>query len=286
MQVAINGLLNGALYALVAAGLSLIFGILQVPDFAIGSRLMVGAYAAFFAIVDGHVNYWIGVLVGVLAAALLGAVSELLVYRHLRRAPAVAGFIGALGLLTGIEAIAQMLWTANPRGMPSPYGSGVLRIGSLRIVEQNLVAAVAAVVLIGSLWYYTRSTMNGRAMRAISDDRVGAQLVGISTNRIALLAIIMGSAMAGAAGVLIAPLNSVYPTMADSTVILAFIVIVLSGMQATLGALIGGFVVGLFQSFASRYISVGYTDIYAFVILIAVLLLKPEGLFGKRLSER
>lgn len=286
MQELLNGATLGLLYALVASGLLLIFGILEIPDFALGARLMVGAYCAFFVVSDFHQNYWIGVLASIAAAVVLGLLSELVVYRQLRRGPVAGGFIGALALLTGTEIGVQLLWGADYRKLYSPYDATVLHIGGAAVSEQRVLAAAVALLLIVALHAYLRFTSSGRAMRASIEDRTGALLMGIKPNRMALLAVAVGSALGGAAGGLIGPLYLVYPTMGEGIVIKAFIVVVLAGMRSSLGAIIGALILGLAESYGSRFVSAGFTDAYAFIILMLALTLRPGGLFARKLAAR
>ena len=161
MQELINGLTIGAIYALVASGLVLIFGILEIPDFALGARLMVGAYIAFFVVVKFGLPYWLGVLASILTAMVLGALSELIVYRHLRRAPPMAGFVGALALLMMMEIGVQLLWGANYHKLPSPYSGTILHIGDAAISAQRVIAGIVALVLIVALHSVLKFTRGG-----------------------------------------------------------------------------------------------------------------------------
>jgi branched-chain amino acid transport system permease protein len=286
MEPLVNGLAVGTLYALVASSLLLIFGILEIPDFALGGRLMLGGYVAW--IVAGALGrpYWLGVAASVIAAALLGAVSEVGVYRHLRRGPALGGFVGALVLLTITEVVAQLVWGATYRKVPSPYESTVFDIAGAHITAQRALAGVAALALIGLLHLYLRGTRSGAAMRATIEDRAGARLVGISPNRMALLAVTIGSGLAGAAGALLAPIYLVYPTAGDNILIKALIVVVLAGMRSSLGAIFGALLLGVIESYGSVFVSAGFTDAYAFVVLIVALVIRPSGLFSREVLAR
>lgn len=223
----------------------LIFGILEIPDFALGGRIMLGGYVGYFAVSSLHVNYWLALMLGGLAGAALGVASELLVYRHLRNSPLLVGFVGALVLLTATETIAQVLWSADRKVLDSPYQDQLLTFAGIRITEQRVVAGGLALALIAALHLYLRRTASGRAMRATLEDRRGAELVGISPNRMAMVAMGAGSALAGIAGVLLAPMYLVYPTMGDSILIKGLIVIVLAGMRSSLGAILGALLLGL-----------------------------------------
>lgn len=286
MQELINGLTIGSIYALVAAGLLLIFGILEIPDFALGGRLMVGAYVAFFVVVKFGMPYWLGVIAAVVAAAMLGGLSELIVYRHLRRAPPLAGFVGALTLLIMMETGAQLLFGANYRKLPTPLTGSVWHFWGVSIAAQRVLAGAVALVLIVALFVILRFTRGGTAVRATIEDRSGALLMGISPNTVAMIAMVSGSALAGAAGGLIAPIYLVNPTMGTGIVIKAFIIIILAGMRSNLGAIVAALLLGLIESYMSVYVSAGFTDAYGFVFLIVVLMVRPSGLFVRTAVER
>lgn len=287
MQILVNGLALGAIYALVASGLLLIFGILEIPDFALGGRIMVGGYAGYWVAHGLGWHYWLAVLAAALAAGLVGVLSELVVYRHLRKGPnpLLSGFIGALVLLTATEIIAQLLWSADFRKLPSPYQTN-LEFWGVRITEQRLIAGVVALLLIAALHVYLRTTSGGRAMRATLEDRRGAELVGISPSRMAMVAMLIGSALGGVAGALLGPMYLVYPTMGDDILIKGLIVIVLAGMRSSLGAIAAAFLIGISESYGAAYLDVGFSDAYAFLFLIVALIIRPNGLFTKKVLAR
>ncbi|GII64685.1 branched-chain amino acid ABC transporter permease [Sphaerisporangium krabiense] len=288
MQVLANGLALGAIYALVASCLLLIFGILEIPDFALGGRIMVGGYAGYFVADHLGLHYWIAVIAAALAAGAMGVVSELAVYRWLRNTPSplLSGFIGALVLLTATEITAQLLFTADFRKLPSPYESNILQFAGIRITEQRLLAGVVALVLIAALHAYLRGTRGGRAMRATLEDRRGAEIVGISPKKTAMIAMLLGSCLAGVAGALLGPMYLVYPTMGDNILIKGLIVIVLAGMRSSLGAISAALLLGIAESFGASYLSVGFSDAYAFIFLIIALMVRPNGLFTKSVLVR
>lgn len=286
MQVLANGLAIGAIYALVASGLMIIFGILEVPDFALGGRLMVGAYMAWLAVDSLGVNYWLGLLLAAVVAALLGLLSELLVYRRLRHASHLAGFVGALGLLIFMETAVQLIWGSNYHKVPTPLDGEVSHILGASVPTQRLVAGGIALVLIAALHGVLRYTKVGNAVRATIEDSTGALLVGISPGRVATVAIMVGSALAGIAGALLAPIYLVYPLMGTAVVTKAFIIIIMAGMRSNLGVLAAAMILGIAESTMSVYVSAGFTDAYGFGLLILVLLLRPQGLFTRSAEAR
>lgn len=287
MQALINGIAVGATYALIGSALLLIFGILQVPDFALGGRLMAGAYAAVLVVVTLHQNYWLGVAAAVLTAVVLGVASEWAVYRPLRRrASPMGGFIGAFALLTVTDVGVQLIWGPNYRQLPTSYSNEVLRIFGVPVETQRVLAAGISLVLIVAIYVFLRLTRTGRALRAVVEDRQGAVLIGISPNRVSIIAMIIGSAVAGAAGSLLAPFSLVDPNMGDAPVITGFIVVVLAGMESSAGVIVAALALGLAESYGSRYLNADFTQVYGFAVLIIALMIRPNGLFKKALIAR
>ncbi len=286
LQVILNGLSTGATYALVAAGLVLVFGILEIPDFALGTRLMAGGFVAYFAVAEAGLNYWVAVVLAALAAAALGAVAELAVYRYLRRGSAATGFVGALALMLITITAFQIAFGTGHRRLESPFGDEVVRIGSAVIPTQRLITGLVALLLIALLFAMLRYTTTGRAMRAVVEDRTGSLLIGVSINRMALLAIVIASAIAGAGGALLGASTFVYATMGDAITINAFIVVILAGMRSPAGAVAMAFVLGLAESLGTQYLSQHLTHAYGFILLLAVLAVRPHGLFDRKVTAR
>lgn len=286
LQVILNGLSTGATYALVASALILVFGILEIPDFALGTRLMVGGFTAYWFVAEVGGNYWVAVALAAVAAAVVGAVSELAVYRYLRRGSEAAGFVGALALMLITVTVFQLLFGAGHRRFTGPFGDDVVSIGSAIVPTQRLVTGVAAVVLIAALYAFLQLTPQGRAMRAVVEDRTGALLIGVSINKMAMLAIVIASAIAGVAGALMGASTFVYATMGDAIIINAFIVVILAGMRSTVGAVVMAFVLGLAESFGTQYLSQHLTHAYGFLLLLAVLAVRPSGIFDRKVAVR
>jgi branched-chain amino acid transport system permease protein len=238
-------------------------------------------------VVNLKLAYWIGVVGAVLAAIALGIVSEYLVYRPLRgRGSPMGGFIGAFALLTVSDVGAQLIWGPNYRQLPSPYASKVVHVLGAAISAQRLVAAAASVLLIVAIHVFLRFTRTGMALRSAVEDRNGALLIGVNPNRVSLIAMAIGSGVAGIAGALLAPVGLVTPTMGDVPAITGFIVVVLAGMESSVGVIFAGFALGLAQSYGSRYLSADFTDVYGFAVLIIALMIRPSGLFRKVQAAR
>jgi branched-chain amino acid transport system permease protein len=276
-QQALNGLVTGSVYSLVALGLTLIYGTMQVPNFAHGQLFMLGAYLAY-ALTRSGLHYWLAMLAAVAAIAVLGVVLERLVFRPLRHAPHLNSMIAALGLMLFLEAVAQNIWGEEFRHMESPYG-GVVSVFGLLVTSHRLILVAAAAVLMTALMLFLTRTLAGSAIRATAQNAEGALLVGIDTNRVATTTFAISAALAAFAGVLIAPISLVYPSMGAMITLKAFVIVVLGGMGSVPGALVGGYLLALAESLGGTYVSATYQDLVAFAVLALVFTFKPTGLF-------
>ena len=276
-QQVLNGLVTGSVYSLVALGLTLIYGTMQVPNFAHGQLFMLGAYIAYASTRAG-LNYWAAMAASVLAVAMLGVVLERLVFRPLRDAPHLNSMIAALGMMLFLEAVAQNIWGEEFRHMDSPYGGVVSLFGLLVTTHRLILVGAAAVLMAALLWFLTR-TVAGSAIRATAQNPEGALLVGIDTSRVAMVTFGISAALAAFAGVLIAPISLVYPSMGAMITLKGFVIVVLGGMGSVPGALIGGYLLALAESLGGTYVSATYQDLVAFVLLALVFTVKPTGLF-------
>lgn len=276
-QVIANGVMTGSIYGLLAVSVALVFGVLDVPQFAFGAHATVGAYAT--AVLAAH-GYWLGVLGAIIALAALGAVVQSLVFDPLRNAPPAMLFVGAFGLLTILQGLALLIWGPDPKVVEPPFSGATTILGASITYHRLLVIAVVIVTVVALNMFLLRTDV-GRAIRAASQSRTGALVVGLSPRRIGMLTMALGSALAGLAGALLAPISQVYPTLGEALIIKAFVIVILAGMGSINGAIIGGFVVGLAESLGTAYVSLDYRDAYPLVILLAVLILRPQGIFGR-----
>ena len=276
-QQVLNGLVTGSVYSLVALGLTLIYGTMQVPNFAHGQLFMFGAYLAY-ALTQAGLHYWFAMLGAVVAVAAAGVALERLVFRPLRHAPHLNSMIAALGLMLFLEAVAQNIWGEEFRHMESPYG-GVVSVFGLLVTSHRLILLGAAAVLMTALLLFLTRTLAGSAIRATAQNSEGALLVGIDTNRVAAATFGISAALAAFAGVLIAPISLVYPSMGAMITLKAFVIVVLGGMGSVPGALMGGYLLALAESLGGTYVSATYLDLVAFVVLALVFTFKPSGLF-------
>jgi branched-chain amino acid transport system permease protein len=280
LQQVLNGLTLGGVYSLVALGLTLVYGILHVPNFAHGAFYMAGAFVAFYLISSFGLHYWVAMAGAAAAVALIAVLSERLVFHPLRNAPYLHHMIASIGILLFLEAGAQALWGADFHRMQTPY-TEVLSFAGLSLPAQRILIIVAAFVLVGLLQLFLKKTITGATIVAMAQNRDGAALVGIDANRVAMLTFAISGALAGMAAVLYAPINLVYTSMGNLVITKAFVIIVLGGMGSVPGAIVGGLIIGFAESFGAFYISTDYKDIIAFVLLVVILSFRPEGLFSK-----
>jgi len=279
-QQVLNGLTLGSIYGLVALGLTLVYGILHVPNFAHGALYMVGAYVSYITMVDFGVNYWVAMLLAAVAVALLAVLCERLVFNPLRHAPPIHDKIAAIGIMLFLEALVQMQWGAEFRRMPTPY-TEILDIAGMTIPAQRVLIIAGAFSLMAVLHLFLKKTMTGSTIVAMAQNREGAFLVGIDANRVAMMTFAISGALAAVGATLFAPINLVYPAMGHLLIMKAFVIIILGGMGSIPGAIVGGLIIGFAEAFGGFYISTDYKDIIAFALLVVILSIKPTGLFSK-----
>ncbi|MEW8969714.1 MAG: branched-chain amino acid ABC transporter permease [Mesobacillus sp.] len=280
VQQLFNGLTIGSVYALVALGLTLVYGILHIPNFAHGALYMMGGYITLMMMVQYGLHYWVAILVSVIVVGLIGVLMERLVFYPLRHAPPIHDKIAAIGILLFLEAFAQYIWGADYQTMPTPYGQ-VIQLFGLTFTMQRLLIIIAAITVMVLLYLFLKKTYTGASIIAMSQDRDGANLVGINTNRVAMLTFLISGGLAAIASSLAAPINLVFPGMGQLVILKAFVIIILGGMGSIPGAIIGGYILGFSESLGATYISNDYKDIIAFILLVVILSVKPTGLFAK-----
>ena len=280
LQQVLNGLTVGGVYSLVALGLTLVYGILHVPNFAHGAFYMVGAFASFHLMTRFGLNYWVAMAGSALCVALLAALAERLVFHPLRHASGLHPMIAAIGLLLFLEAGVQAIWGADFHRMPTPY-TGIVELGGVTAPVQRLLIIAAAFGLMVALHLFLTRTVAGSTIVAMAQNRDGASLVGIDANRVAMLTFAISGVLAAVAATLYAPINLVYPAMGNLVITKAFVIIILGGMGSVPGAIVGGLIIGFAESFGAFYLSTDYKDIIAFALLVVILSLRPQGLFTK-----
>lgn len=278
LQQLLNGLTLGGIYSLVALGLTLVYGILHVPNFAHGAFYMVGAFVALKLMTGWGFGYWFAMVGAAAVVAVVAALSERLVFHPLRHASGLHPMIAAIGLLLFLEAGAQALWGADFLRMPTPF-DGIVEIGGVTAPVQRLLIIGGAFTLMLALHLFLTRTVTGSTIVAMAQNRDGASLVGIDANRVAMLTFAISGLLAAVAATLYAPINLVYPAMGHLVITKAFVIIILGGMGSVPGAIVGGLIIGFAESFGAFYVSTDYKDIIAFVLLVVILSLRPQGLF-------
>lgn len=285
----ISGVSLGSIYAIIALGYTMVYGIAKMLNFAHGDVIMVGAYICFFTMSTAGLPPLLGVVFAIIVCTVLGVVIERLAYKPLRQASSLAVLITAIGVSYLLQNLALIFWKSNPRVFPSIVGGGSLRLfgDQLTIPHVTILTIVVCIIIMVGLTLFTGRTKMGKAMRACSEDKSAAQLMGIDVNLTISMTFAVGSALAAVAGVL---LCSAYPTLTPTTGsmpgIKAFTAAVFGGIGSIPGAFLGGLLLGIIEIFAKAYISTQLSDAIVFGVLIVVLLVKPAGLLGKQISEK
>ena len=285
-QQLLNGIVLGSIYTLIALGLTMIFGILDITNFAHGEFFMLGAFFTLLSSKILGLSFFPSMLLSMAAVAFLGVIFERAAFRPLRGSSPVNVMVGSLGLSILVQNAALLLWGADPQRLETPYLDLVISLWGLQITAQRLLVIVLAIAMIIVLTAIIKKTRLGKAMRSCAQDIEAAQWVGVNINRIAMATFIIGSALAAAAGAIVGPIFLVYPTMGLVPVLKSFVVVILGGMGNVPGAILGGYLVGISENIATGFISPAYKDVIAFVILIVVLIIKPSGIFGRHVAEK
>ncbi|GAX90876.1 branched-chain amino acid ABC transporter permease [Effusibacillus lacus] len=286
LQQTVNGFVIGSSYVLIALGLTLIFGMLDMINFAHGELLMVGAFIAVGLASGLGLPYLLAIPLAMLIVGVLGVVMERLAFKPLRNSDRVNLMVSSLGVSIILQNAVQLIWGPDPRNLQSPFTNMQIHLGGMVLNGQRLFVVFVAALLIGVLYYVIQKTKIGIAMRACAFDMETAKLMGIKANRIIIMTFAIGAGLAASAGTLLAPIFSVYPTMGVMATMKAFVVVLLGGIGNVTGAIAGGLILGLVETYAAGYWSSEYKDVISFVIMILVLLFKPAGLFGKHVQEK
>lgn len=287
VQQIINGVSLGSIYALIALGYTMVYGIIKLINFAHGDIYMVGAYVSFFAITMANMSIVPALIISMVVTALLGMLVERLAYAPLRHAPRISVLITAIGMSFLLEYGSMYFVSPTPRTFPEVMGNLAYNIGGFAINGQQLLIFAITSILMVVLTYVVQKTKVGQAMRAVSFDTETAQLMGINANRIINFTFGIGSALAAAGGVLVGVYyNSIDPLMGIMPGLKAFVAAVFGGIGSIPGAMAGGIMLGVIEALVSGFISSTFRDAAAFAILILVLLFRPSGIFGKAVREK
>ncbi|MDO4666468.1 MAG: branched-chain amino acid ABC transporter permease [Streptococcus sp.] len=287
LQQLVNGLILGSVYALLALGYTMVYGIIKLINFAHGDVYMLGAFMGYYLINVLHLNFFIALIVAMIGTAIIGVVIEFLAYRPLRNSTRIAALITAIGVSFFLEYGMVFLVGANTRSFPQVIKVTRYTLGPISISNVQLMILGISIFLMLALQFIVQKTKMGKAMRAVSVDSDAAQLMGINVNRTISFTFALGSALAGAAGVLIALYyNSLEPLMGLTPGLKSFVAAVLGGIGIIPGAALGGFVIGLLETFATAVGLSDFRDAIVYAILIVILLIRPSGILGKNVKEK
>jgi branched-chain amino acid transport system permease protein len=280
VQSAVNGVLTGSLYAMIGVGLTVVFGVMRIINLAHGEMVMLGMFASYWGLVKWKLDPFVSILVW----APVMFVAGVLVYRFLLRKIIPGGELNTLLYTAGfsllVANVALFLWTGDYRTINLPYAMLPMRPLGIAIPIPIAIAFLVAIVITGALYLFLSRTDTGRAVRATSQNAEAAILMGIDVERIAMLTFGLGTALAAAAGVLLAPSLYLYPTVGEILIVKCFVVVVLGGLGSVPGAIAGGLLLGVVESLGAVYVSTALRDVVGFVIFLLVLLFRPSGLFG------
>jgi branched-chain amino acid transport system permease protein len=281
LQHLLNGLLLGATYSLLGVGLTLVFGLMNVVNFAHGEFYTLGAYAVFAALVGASVNFFVAIPLAVVVGAAAGAICERGLLRPLRGASIDTVMLVMIGVWIAMQNAELLGWGGVARSVPTPFPTPPVVLGPVSVSPLRLFVFAAAAALIGGAHLLLARTKLGRAMRATFQDQETAALMGVSIERIHTITFALGAGLAAAAGALLGPVFLLYPSMGDLASLKAFSVVILGGLGNFAGAALGGLVLGVAEELGAGYVSSGYRDAVGFLMIVAVLLLRPSGLFAR-----
>ncbi len=289
LQQVINGISLGSIYALIALGYTMVYGIIKLINFAHCDVYMLGAYIGYFCMTSLKLGVFPSMVIAMLVCTILGVLIEKIAYKPLRNATRIAVLITAIGVSLLIEYGTMFFVKANVRAYPEMTGimAKSFTIGGLKITAQQVLIVISTIVLMAMLQFIVKKTRVGKAMRAVSLDKDAAELMGINVNSTISFTFAIGSALAGAAGVLVGIYyNSIDPLMGVIPGLKAFVAAVFGGIGIIPGAMIGGYFIGTVEVFVSGYGNSLYKDAVVFAILILILIVKPAGLLGKNTKEK
>jgi branched-chain amino acid transport system permease protein len=281
LQFGVNGLFVATAYALVALGLTLIFGVLHIADFAQGALYVLGAYVSFYATQVPGLGYFASLPLAMAAGAALAVLNGAAVYLPLQRHGGALTFVAALGVLLVFQNVALWLFGGEFRLVPSPFGDGKFHMGGVILTHHQAFVLGATGCLLAALWAGLRYTKPGKALRAAAQEPEAARLVGIDSGRLGLLAFAVAGALAGGAGALMAPIRAFDPHVGAIVILKSFAIVIFGGMGSIPGALLGAVVVAVAETFTAAYAAAEFSDLVAFGLMVAALFVRPQGLLGR-----
>jgi branched-chain amino acid transport system permease protein len=287
LQQLINGVVLGSTYALIALGYTMVYGIIELINFAHGEIYMFGAFVGMILVTVYQFPFFLAFFIAMALASLLGITVEFLAYRPLRRSTRLAALISAIGASIFLQNLALLIMGARPYSFPSPFASRVYKTSLFTISRVELIILIVSFLLMLGLTFLIQKTKIGIAMRATAQDKDTASLMGININKVITITFAVGSALGAAAGVMVGIyFRTVTPMMGLMPGLKGFVAAVLGGIGSIPGAMLGGLLLGIAEVMGAAYISSQYRDAVAFAILIIVLLFKPSGLIGKSLQVK
>jgi len=293
LEQIMNGLVLGGIYALIAVGYTMVYGIIQLINFAHGEIFMFGAYFAFTLVTFLNVPFWIALPMSMILCAALGMIIDVIAYRPLRNASRLSALITAIGMSIGLQNLAQLIWKADQRTitsdlLPSFFLShnSINLPGGAALPYRDLFIILLALALMVGLNRLIHLTKVGKAMRACAQNKIASNLMGINTNQVILITFAIGSALGAVAGVMVGLREVIEPMMGYYKGVAAFAAAVLGGIGNITGAMLGGLIIGLAEALGAGYIDSSYRVAFAYIIMIAVILVRPSGLLGKSTVTR
>jgi len=279
LQQLINGLANGMGYVLIAVGLTLVFGVLRIVNFAHGEFYMLGAYATYYAMNLLGLGYIPALLCATLLMAVLGVLANRFFFAPLQKEHEFTILLSSLGLALLLAHAAEAVFGADPKYLDTPFSDATFEWGDITVTQQRLLVIGVAVCLIVLVYAFIRFTRMGQMMQATAQHPEGAALTGIDTRFVHSYTFALACALAALSGALVGPTTMLFPTVGDWAVLKGFIVVVMGGLGSISGALLGGLILGVAEALGGSYISMGFKDAIGYAIIIAVLLWRPHGLF-------
>ncbi len=293
LEQIINGLVLGGIYALIAVGYTMVYGIIQLINFAHGEIFMFGAYFAFTLVTFLNVPFWIALPMSMILCAVMGILIDVIAYRPLRNASRLSALITAIGMSLGLQNLAQLIWKADQRTIKSELlptfflsENAISLPSGAALPYRDLFIILLALVLMIALNRLIHLTKIGKAMRACAQNKVAANLMGIKTNHVIAVTFAIGSALGAVAGVMVGLREVIEPMMGYYKGVAAFAAAVLGGIGNITGAMLGGILIGLAEALGAGYINSSYRIAIAYIIMIVVILIRPSGLLGKSTSNR
>jgi branched-chain amino acid transport system permease protein len=280
-QLIVSGILIGGVYALLSVGLTLIFGVLRIVNFAQGEFIMLAMFGAFWLNATWGIDPYVSIIIVAPAIFVLGLLTERVVVKPILHAPHAMQIFATFGVSVLLQNLALTLWGPDYRSVQTAYATASYVVGGVAISATALYAFIVALVMAGALLAFLHRTRDGRALRALVQNRYAAALMGVNTDRLNRIAFGAGVACAAVAGCILTPIYYTFPTVGIDLIIIAFVVVVLGGMGSIVGALVGGLIIGITQTLTGFFISVELKDVIALVLFIVILLVRPQGLFGR-----